>query len=167
MVQHRLPMLPSAGEVPWVESVNGTEKKLNIENNAILLDYLRQAGSLGQGCDIRTCGCCSVLIDGEQDFLVPLYREADGCKITTVEGLADAIIFTNPGNVCTIRWLSMWFVHLDFGCCFFLLENNLVLTMRKKLQSEEFVQCTGYQQIVDSIKAASDSNFRRDYRRFV
>ena len=32
MVQHRLPMLPSAGDVPWVASVNGVEKQLNIEN---------------------------------------------------------------------------------------------------------------------------------------
>ena len=68
MVQHRLPMLPSAGEVSWVASVNGVKKQLNIVNNAILLDVLRdQAGSLGtkRGCDMGTCGCCSVLINGD------------------------------------------------------------------------------------------------------
>ena len=41
MVQHRLPMLPSAGETSWVASINGIKKQLNIENNAILLDVLR------------------------------------------------------------------------------------------------------------------------------
>ena len=47
MVQHRLPMLPSAGEVSWAASINGVKKQLNIENNAILLDVLRdKAGSL-------------------------------------------------------------------------------------------------------------------------
>ena len=58
MAQHRLPMLPSAGEVSWGASVNGVKKQLNIENNAILLDVLRdQAGSLGtkRGCDMGTC----------------------------------------------------------------------------------------------------------------
>ena len=46
MVQHRLPMLPSAGEVSWVASVNGVNKQLNIENNAILLDVLRDQAAL-------------------------------------------------------------------------------------------------------------------------
>ena len=47
MVQHRLPMLPSAGEVSWAASINGVRKQLNIENNAILLDVLRdKAGRL-------------------------------------------------------------------------------------------------------------------------
>ena len=93
MVQHRLPMLPSAGEVSWVASINGVKKQLNIENNAILLDVLRdKAGSLGtkRGCDMGTCGCCSVLINGEPRLsCLTLAAEAEGCDITTVEGLAD------------------------------------------------------------------------------
>ena len=66
MVQFRLPMLPRSGQLPWNAEVNGEEVSLNIDGNAILLDVLRdQAGSLGtkRGCDMGTCGCCSVLID--------------------------------------------------------------------------------------------------------
>ena len=93
MVQHRLPMLPAAREVPWRAVVNGIEKELAIESNAILLDVLRdRAGCLGakRGCDMGTCGCCSVLIDGQPRLsCLTLAAEADGRDITTVEGLAD------------------------------------------------------------------------------
>ena len=86
-------MLPAAGEVPWRAVVNGTEKELAIESNAILLDVLRdRAGCLGakRGCDMGTCGCCSVLIDGQPRLsCLTLAAEADGRDITTVEGLAD------------------------------------------------------------------------------
>ncbi len=86
-------MLPAAREVPWRAVVNGTEKELAIESNAILLDVLRdRAGCLGakRGCDMGTCGCCSVLIDGQPRLsCLTLAAEADGRDITTVEGLAD------------------------------------------------------------------------------
>ena len=144
MVQHRLPMLPSAGEVPWIASVNGTEKKLNIENNAILLDVLRdQAGSLGtkRGCDMGTCGCCSVLIDGEPRLsCLTLAVEADGCKITTVEGLADGhhlhpiqeMFAECGGSQCGFCTPGFWLLLLLYW------KITLVLTMRKlNLQSKE------------------------------
>ena len=93
MVQFRLPMLPNSGEVDWNAKVNGVEYSIPIESNAILLDVLRdQAGSLGtkRGCDMGTCGCCSVLVDGEPRLsCLTLASEAKGSKITTVEGLAD------------------------------------------------------------------------------
>ncbi len=93
MVQFRLPMLPAPDEVSWSPSVNGVKLALHIESNAILLDVLRdQADSLGtkRGCDMGTCGCCSVLVDGTPKLsCLMLAQEADGCEITTIEGLAD------------------------------------------------------------------------------
>ena len=92
MVQFRLPMLPAPDEVPWSALVNGNEVSVRIESNAILLDVLRdKAGSLGtkRGCDMGTCGCCSVLIDGVPRLsCLTLAQEASGCGITTIEGLA-------------------------------------------------------------------------------
>ena len=93
MVQFRLPMLPAPDEVPWLALVNGDEVSVRIESNAILLDVLRdKAGSLGtkRGCDMGTCGCCSVLIDGVPRLsCLTLAQEVSGCGITTIEGLAD------------------------------------------------------------------------------
>ena len=63
----RLPMLPGSEKIPWKASINGKLISKPIESNAILLDVLRdQVGTLGvkRGCDMGTCGCCSVLIDG-------------------------------------------------------------------------------------------------------
>ena len=74
-------------------SVNEENQEHLIESNAILLDVLRdQVGTLGvkRGCDMGTCGCCAVLIDGEPRLsCLCLAKEAQGTQITTVEGLAD------------------------------------------------------------------------------
>jgi len=164
MVQHRLPMLPSAGDVPWVASVNGVEKQLNIENNAILLDVLRdQAGSLGtkRGCDMGTCGCCSVLVNGEPRLsCLTLAAEAEDCEITTVEGLADGhhlhpiqAMFTECGGsqcgFCTPGFLVVTSALLE--------ENPSPSDEEIKCAIEgNLCRCTGYQQIVDSVRAASE-----------
>ncbi|MED5231864.1 MAG: (2Fe-2S)-binding protein [Candidatus Thermoplasmatota archaeon] len=156
-------MLPSAGEVPWVASVNGVNKQLNIENNAILLDVLRdQAGSLGtkRGCDMGTCGCCSVLIDGEPRLsCLTLAAEADSCEITTVEGLADGhhlhpiqAMFAECGGsqcgFCTPGFLVVTSALLE--------ENPSPSDEEIKCAIEgNLCRCTGYQQIVDSVREAS------------
>lgn len=164
MVQHRLPMLPSAGEVPWRAAVNGVEKQLNIEGNAILLDVLRdQAGSLGtkRGCDMGTCGCCTVLIDGQPRLsCLTLAAEADDSEITTVEGLAEGHhlhpiqeMFAECGGsqcgFCTPGFLVV---------CSALLEANPAPSDDEIKCAIEgnLCRCTGYQQIVDSVRAASE-----------
>ena len=86
-------MLPGAGKETWNASVNEENQEHLIESNAILLDVLRdQVGTLGvkRGCDMGTCGCCAVLIDGEPRLsCLCLAKEAQGTQITTVEGLAE------------------------------------------------------------------------------
>ena len=164
MVQHRLPMLPSAREVPWASLVNGVEKQLNIEGNAILLDVLRdQAGSLGtkRGCDMGTCGCCSVLIDGEPRLsCLTLAQEASGCVITTVEGLSD-------GH--HLHPIQQTFAECGGSQCGFCTPGFLVVIsalLEENPQPDDdeikcaiegnLCRCTGYQQIVDSVRAASE-----------
>ena len=67
VVQYSLPMVPGPDKVRWNAIVNGVKVDFYIDSNAILLDVLRdQGGSLGtkRGCDMGTCGCCSVMING-------------------------------------------------------------------------------------------------------
>jgi xanthine dehydrogenase YagT iron-sulfur-binding subunit len=81
------------GAVPVTLKVNGKIcSKLMLEPRVTLLDALRNYSSLTgakEGCDRAACGACTVLVDG-----VPIYScqklaiEAQGCEITTVEGLA-------------------------------------------------------------------------------
>tara|TARA_B100001179_G_C18557328_1_gene388872 strand:- start:589 stop:1158 length:570 start_codon:yes stop_codon:yes gene_type:complete len=164
MVQFRLPMLPAPDEVPWSAVVNGNEVSVHIESNAILLDVLRnQAGSLGtkRGCDMGTCGCCSVLLDGVPKLsCLTLAQEASGCGITTIEGLADGHhlhpiqkTFTECGGsqcgFCTPGFLVVISA---------LLEENPTPndTEIKHAIEGNLCRCTGYQQIVDSVRAASE-----------
>jgi aerobic-type carbon monoxide dehydrogenase small subunit (CoxS/CutS family) len=80
------------GAVPVTLMVNGQKLKLMLEPRVTLLDALRNYSSLTgakEGCDRAACGACTVLIDD-----LPIYScqklaiEAQGCEITTVEGLA-------------------------------------------------------------------------------
>ena len=50
-----------------VTTVNGQPFEVLAPSNAVLLDVLRdKVGTLGvkRGCDLGTCGCCTVMIDG-------------------------------------------------------------------------------------------------------
>lgn len=164
MVQFRLPMLPRSGQLPWTGEVNGEDVSLHIDGNAILLDVLRdQAGSLGtkRGCDMGTCGCCSVLIDGEPRLsCLTLAQEASGCSITTVEGLSD-------GH--HLHPIQQTFTECGGSQCGFCTPGFLVVISALLEENPEpdddeikgaiegnLCRCTGYQQIVDSVRAASD-----------
>jgi nicotinate dehydrogenase subunit A len=81
------------GTVNIRATVNGTERIIQCEPDAPLLDVLRQdLGLAGPrfGCGVGLCGACFVLIGGRArsscDF--PAWA-AEGQDITTVEGLAD------------------------------------------------------------------------------
>ena len=81
------------GTVNIRATVNGTERVIQCEPDAPLLDVLRQdLGLAGPrfGCGVGLCGACFVLIGGRArsscDF--PAWA-AEGQHITTVEGLAD------------------------------------------------------------------------------
>ena len=73
--------------------VNGTPVTAPGAAGTTLLDWLRdRAGATGvkEGCAEGECGACTVHLDGAavMGCLVPAAR-ADGCEVTTVEGLAD------------------------------------------------------------------------------
>ena len=164
MVHFRLPMLPNPEEREWGANVNGVDTSISIESNAILLDVLReQAGSLGtkRGCDMGTCGCCSVLIDGEPRLsCLTLAVEADGASITTVEGLADG------HHLHPIQQTFTEFGGSQCGFCTpgFLVVISALLSKNESPNDDEIksaidgnlCRCTGFQQIVDSVRAASE-----------
>jgi len=164
MVQFRLPMLPPSDKVPWSAIVNGITVSVPIESNAILLDVLRdQVGSLGtkRGCDMGTCGCCSVIVDGTPNLsCLTLAQEASGCEITTVEGLADG------HHLHPIQETFTEFGGSQCGFCTpgFLVVISALLEENPTPDDDEIkaaiegnlCRCTGYQQIVDSVRAASE-----------
>jgi xanthine dehydrogenase YagT iron-sulfur-binding subunit len=73
--------------------VNGREQELRVEPRVSLLDALRERlGLTGtkKGCDHGQCGACTVLVDDRRVLsCLTLAAQADGKRVTTIEGLAD------------------------------------------------------------------------------
>ena len=88
-----LPIAGGASTKVWSATINGKNQQCIIKEHDLLLDVLRDGlGSLGtkRGCDMGTCGCCSILIDGKPRLsCMTLAVEVEGRSITTVEGLSD------------------------------------------------------------------------------
>jgi aerobic-type carbon monoxide dehydrogenase small subunit (CoxS/CutS family) len=75
-------------------TVNGQRYGREVESRLLLADLLRhELGLTGThvGCEHGVCGACTVLIDGRSARSCLTFAvQADGCEITTVEGLAPA-----------------------------------------------------------------------------
>ena len=72
-------------------TVNGQHRELELEPRELLVYVLRERLGLtgtNVGCDTSSCGACTVLLDGESvKSCTVLGVQADGAKITTIEGL--------------------------------------------------------------------------------
>lgn len=77
-----------------VLNVNEIDYSLEIEDNEILLDTIREKIGLKgtkYGCGTGECGACTVLIDGAPvNSCIYLAIRAEGKKIITVEGLKNS-----------------------------------------------------------------------------
>ena len=114
-----------SGEGKVVLNVNGQQRTVQVEPRTTLLNALRnhlEPAVTGPklGCDVGTCGACTVLLDGKPAYsCLVLAVDATNKKITTVEGLGspenpnavqaafvenDALMcgFCTPGFVTTI-----------------------------------------------------------------
>src|SRR5947209_18124966 len=80
------------GTVPITLQVNGKPLKLQVEPRVTLLEALRNHSNLTgakEVCDRGTCGACTVLLDDKPVYSCSMLAlEAQGYKLTTVEGLA-------------------------------------------------------------------------------
>src|SRR5436190_23729767 len=80
------------GAVPVTLTVNHQPIKLQVEPRVTLLEALRNMTKFTgakEVCDRATCGACSMLVDDKLVYTCSMLAiEAQGKKITTVEGLA-------------------------------------------------------------------------------
>src|SRR6266404_536275 len=73
--------------------VNGLVHQEQVDARTTLLDLLREHLDLTgtkKGCNFGECGACTVHLDGRRvNACMVLAASADGCRVTTIEGLAD------------------------------------------------------------------------------
>ncbi len=142
--------------------VNGNNYEYETEPRRLLVHVLRELGFTGVhiGCDTSNCGACTVIMNGKSvKSCTILAAEADGAEILTVEGLA------KDGKLHPIQE-AFWEKHaLQCGYCtpgmimeaYWLLNENPNPTENEIREgiSGNLCRCTGYQNIVEAIKSAS------------
>ena len=73
-------------------NVNGKAVAAQVDPRTLLVDFIRNNLALTGthvGCDTGQCGACTVLVDGNAvKACTILAAQANGSKITTIEGLA-------------------------------------------------------------------------------
>jgi aerobic carbon-monoxide dehydrogenase small subunit len=145
-------------------TINGTTYEREVEARKLLIHFIRDDLDLTGshiGCDTGNCGACSVIVDGTLvKSCMMLAVQADGSKIETVEGLAD-------GDELNKLQQSFKDHHaLQCGYCTpgMLMSATALLRqsphpsddeIKKGLQGN-ICRCTGYWNIVDAVKAASE-----------
>jgi xanthine dehydrogenase YagT iron-sulfur-binding subunit len=86
------------GKVPVELTVNGRQLQAQLEPRVTLLDALRDNFNLSGAkrvCDRGACGACTVLMDGKTVYACSVLAiDAQGSKITTIEGLTEGEALT-------------------------------------------------------------------------
>ena len=147
--------------------INGVDRKLEIKDNELLLDVIRdRAGvkSVKAGCWRGECGLCTVLLDGKpvKSCLV-LAIEADGREVTTAEGLAP------EGQLSPIQKHFVEKGALQCGFCTpsFVLTAHYLLSVNpnpteneiREYLSGHICRCGTYKQMIEAIlECAKEQN---------
>ncbi len=158
-------MAAPAASLGIAVEVNGEQIESHVPARRLLVHFLRDdLGLTGThvGCDTGNCGACTIHLNGEPvKSCMLLAAQADGAKITTVEGLA-------PDGELTALQRSFNEHHaLQCGYCTpGMLMSASALLERNPSPSEEEVRvalqgnicrCTGYVNIVEAVMAAGNA----------
>ena len=145
-------------------AVNGRAREEAIDDNQLLIDYLRERRGLTgtkRGCDGGECGACTVLVDGEPRLAcITLAASCDGRKIETIEALAA------QGRLSALQRAFHEKLGTQCGYC----TPGMIMAAEALLRrnphpgeaeirealSGNLCRCTGYVNIVKAIRYAAD-----------
>jgi aerobic carbon-monoxide dehydrogenase small subunit len=138
-------------------TVNGARHEVAVPVRLTLADFLRHELRLTGthlGCEHGVCGACTILLDGQSArSCLLLAVQADGCEVTTVEGLA-----SDPKTLHPLQQAFHEHHGLQCGFC----TPGILMTLIELLRdnpnpteqdirvgiSGNLCRCTGYQNIV-------------------
>lgn len=146
-------------------NVNGSEVEGLAEPRTLLIHFLReQLGLTGPhiGCETSHCGACTVDLNGKSVKSCTVFvAQSNGANVTTIEGIANA-----DGTLHALQEAFREHHGLQCGFCtpgmitraFRLLQENPDPSEEEIRYgiSGNLCRCTGYQNIVKAIRAASD-----------
>jgi carbon-monoxide dehydrogenase small subunit len=155
---------PKQAPIPITVAVNGVTQQAEVEARALLVYFLREhLGLTGThvGCDTSQCGACTILLNGRAvKSCTILAVQADGTEITTIEGLG------RDGELHPVQEGFREKHGLQCGYC----TPGMIMTAVDLLTSNpnptddqikhalegNLCRCTGYINIVESIRCAAD-----------
>jgi carbon-monoxide dehydrogenase small subunit len=143
--------------------LNGKRITAEVEARTLLVELLRdRLGLTGThvGCDTSQCGACTVHLDGRSVKSCTLFAvEADGRRVTTIEGLAQ------DGELHPMQAAFREHHGLQCGFCTpGMIMSATDLVARRPGASEREIRewlegnlcrCTGYHNIVKAVQAAA------------
>ena len=144
-------------------TVNGLKVSKEIDPKTLLSTFLRENLDLTGthiGCDTSQCGACAIHMNGKAIKSCSILAiQADGADLTTIEGIANGdklhpmqeAFRDNHGLQCGYCTPGMIMSAIK------LVENNPKISekeIRKGLEGN-ICRCTGYNNIVKSVSAAS------------
>ncbi|MEQ1776411.1 MAG: (2Fe-2S)-binding protein [Burkholderiales bacterium] len=145
--------------------VNGVLRSATVPARLSLVDWLRDELLLTGthvGCEHGICGACSIMLDGDPVRSCLMFAvQADGHRVTTVEGL------TNADGTLSVLQDSFCQMHgLQCGYCtpgMLIAAQGLLNTVARPSEAQireaiggNLCRCTGYQQIVDAVQLAAE-----------
>jgi len=140
-------------------TVNGVKHREKVAYNLTLLEYLREGLGLKgvkEGCGVGDCGACTVLLGGTPvNACLALAVEADGCQITTIEGLSE------DGRLSELQQAFIDHGAVQCGYC----SPGMILTSQgllaenpdpteaevRRALAGNLCRCTGYNSIVTAV----------------
>ena len=143
--------------------VNGVMQTHDVEPRTLLVHYVREVVGLtgtNIGCDTSSCGACTLHVDGEAvKSCTMLAVQADGLKVTTIEGLA------NGDEMHPMQTAFMECHALQCGYCtpgMVMASVSLLDEVPEPTEAEvreglegNLCRCTGYHNIVKAVLSAS------------
>jgi carbon-monoxide dehydrogenase small subunit len=143
--------------------VNEDDVAAEVEDRTLLVHYLRDVAGLtatNVGCDTTSCGACTVLLDGRSvKSCTVLAAQADGCDVTTIEGLSGG------GEMHPVQRAFRAEHALQCGFCTPGMVMAVVSLLQENSQPTEdevrsglegnLCRCTGYHNIVRAVLAAA------------